>query len=359
MMIAMKMKKNKNKYRYMKRVVYIFLMISILGCQEESSLNSIIEYENIYAIEDDPSDPVKHRIYEIYKESGVPVYFNDTIEKVFIKEDVYGNPVYKYETLDLAWSFSSYSSLDHSFEYMTDPDEQLEALDIIEKYLALSSKALYPYNFFIVKSFTTEDQEGETKEYDNGVFGIYFRTVIVTGNWSDAVKEELPSGMLRGMVKNRITNYSDLLTEFFNVSKALWYKNSYVDIDKNFYEYLVSPNEFGWSNGWGDDLPPNYYFSVGCFSDTWYAVDEFTPEGLENFRAAVRLKVGQFGFISSGRWLSTTTPDDTEQDLTAYINELLSISPEKFNELWGACPLVMKKYNILYDIVVNELGIDL
>ena len=84
-----------------------------------------------------------------------------------------------------------------------------------------------------------------------------------------------------------------------------------------------------------------------------------TPEGLENFRAAVRLKVGQFGFISSGRWLSTTTPDDTEQDLTAYINELLSISPEKFNELWGACPLVMKKYNILYDIVVNELGIDL
>ena len=107
--------KNKNKRECMKKVIYILLVILIFGCQKEDALNSKIIYDNLYALEDDPSDPVKHRAYEIYSQTGVLVYFNDTIGKVFVKDDIYGNPVYRYETLDLPWSFSSYSSLDYTF----------------------------------------------------------------------------------------------------------------------------------------------------------------------------------------------------------------------------------------------------
>ena len=345
----------------MKKVIYILLVILIFGCQKEDALNSKIIYDNLYALEDDPSDPVKHRAYEIYSQTGVLVYFNDTIGKVFVKDDIYGNPVYRYETLDLPWSFSSYSSLDYTFEYMTDPDEQLEAQDMIEEYLKLSSKALYPYNFFIVKSYKTEDSEGAIKEYNKGSFEIFFRSVVITGDWSNSIKEELPPSIMRSMVKNRIMNYTDKLTDFYSISKTMWYDASFTNLDKNFYEYLVSPNNFGWVSAWdgNDDIPPLYYFGPGCFSDTWYALKEFTPEGLENFRTAVRLKIGQFGFISSGKWLGTDTPENTEDDLTAYISEMLNLSPEKFKELWGECPLVMKKYNILYEIVAKELGVKL
>ena len=31
----------------------------------------------------------------------------------------------------------------------------------------------------------------------------------------------------------------------------------------------------------------------------------------------------------------------------------------EFEEKWGDSPLVMQKYNILYEIVVNELGVEL
>ena len=70
----------------MKNVIYLILSFLILGCEKENELTSKIELENLYEIKDDPTDPVKHRIYEIYSEYGVPVYFNDTMERFLSKK---------------------------------------------------------------------------------------------------------------------------------------------------------------------------------------------------------------------------------------------------------------------------------
>lgn len=350
------MKRNKNKRKFMRRIIYILLAFMVLGCQKEDALKSNLEYERLYVIEDDPSDPVKHRVYEIYQQYNVPVYFNDTIGRLFVKNDVYGNPVYRYETLDLSWGITSYSSLKYSYEYMTDPTEQLKALDLIEEYLKIASKALYPFNFFVTKSVRTKDNQGKIETFGKGTFRIYIRSLLMTGDWMDGADEVLPGSMMREMVKNKIMNYKDLLVYFNSVSKPEWYGVFYSSLNPNHFEDLVSPNEFEW-NGYGG-VPPMYYFSPGCFSDTWYAVNEFTETGLEKFRAAVRVKIGKFGFISSGD-TGTSTPNKSEDDLNAYISEMLKWSPEEFAELWGECPLVMEKYSILYKIVAEELGVKL
>ena len=146
-------------------VLYLLLALLVLGCEKESGLTSKIELEDLYAIKDDPSDPVKHRVYELYSKYGIPVYFNDTIGKIFVKKDVTGKDVYRYETLDLSWGFTSYSQLKYSYEYMTDPDEQLTALGIIEEYLELAAKPLHPFNFFVTKSAKTIDIKDEEKIY--------------------------------------------------------------------------------------------------------------------------------------------------------------------------------------------------
>ena len=72
----------------MRNAIYLILALLILGCEKENGLTSQIELENLYEIKDDPSDPIKHRVYEIYDRYGVPVYFNDTIGKIFVKRDV-------------------------------------------------------------------------------------------------------------------------------------------------------------------------------------------------------------------------------------------------------------------------------
>ncbi len=64
----------------------------------------------------------------MYSEYGIPVYFNDTIGRIFVKKDVTGKDVYRYETLDLSWGFTSYATGTYDYEYMMDPDEQLNSL---------------------------------------------------------------------------------------------------------------------------------------------------------------------------------------------------------------------------------------
>lgn len=53
------------------------------------------------------------------------------------------------------------------------------------------------------------------------------------------------------------------------------------------------------------------------------------------------------------------SPRKNETDLVLYITEMLRLSRDEFEELWGDCPLVMEKYEILYDIVANKLGVEL
>ena len=327
-------------------VLYLLLALLVLGCEKESGLTSKIELEDLYAIKDDPSDPVKHRVYELYSKYGIPVYFNDTIGKIFVKKDVTGKDVYRYEKLDLSWGFTSYSQLKYSYEYMTDPDEQLTALGIIEEYLELAAKPLHPFNFFVTKSAKTIDIKDEEKIYKEGEYKIHFRTVLMTGDWTESQITSLPNEMMREMVKNKITNYKDLLAAFNSVSDRVWYGKSWAKLDPHWYDYVETTDK------------PSYYFSPSALSDTWYAINEFEPEELEEFRAALRLAMGQFGFVAGGQ-SSLYTPGDNEKDLVSYISEMLNRSRDEFIELWGESPLVMAKYEILYHIVADELGVKL
>lgn len=340
----------------MRRIICILLVVLVFGCDKEDTLKSNLKYVDLYAITDDPSDSIKHRVYEIYQQYGVPVYFNDTIGRVFVKDDVYGNPVYEYELLDLAWNFTSYADIKFRYEYMTDPDKQSKALDLIEEFLNLSGSDLYPFNFFVVESLSKEDAEGKIKEIIEGEIDIHFRTLVLTGNWSFLTGKELPGKMMREMVKSKIANYQNLLAPFFEVSKAEWYGTQWIKIDPNFYtKYLVSPNEFEWSGG---DVPPSSYFSYSCLYDDWYAINQFTPAGLEKFRAAVRAQHGQFGFVSVG-FSYLDTPRNATTDLDGFVSEMLRLSGDEFKEAWGNSPLVMQKYNILDNIITNKLGVKL
>ena len=42
----------------------------MIACSKESTLESRINLDELYVIQDDPDDPVKHRIYEIMKLMG-------------------------------------------------------------------------------------------------------------------------------------------------------------------------------------------------------------------------------------------------------------------------------------------------
>lgn len=332
----------------MRNVIYLVFAFLILGCGNEDELTSKIEIENLYGIQDDPSDPVKHRVFEMYSEYGIPVYFNDTIGRIFVKKDVTGKDVYRYETLDLAWGFTSYDRVTYDYEYMMDPDEQLKALDIIENYLKLAAKPLHPFNFFVTKSAKITDSNDKEEIYEKGAYTINYRTLLMTGDWTDSQVENLPGEMVREMVKSKIVNYKDLLEAFNTISDPTWYGEIWSNLDPHYYDYV---------DGIGQ---PKAWFTPSALSEDWYLASYFTEEKLAEFRAAVRAAIGQLGFVNGDpSWGNVLSPSNNEKDLVLYITEMLRLSRDEFEELWGGCPLVMEKYEILYDIVANKLGVEL
>lgn len=332
----------------MKNIIYLFLVFLILGCEKEDKLTPKIDLENLYGIQDDPSDPIKHRVFEIYKKYGVPVYFNDTIGRVLLKNDVNGNAVYRYETLDLAWNFSTYDVLTYEYEYMTDPEEQTRALDIIEAYLELVPKALYPFNFFVTESAKTLDVNNEEKIYTFGSFANRYRTVLMTGNWeSEEQIVSQPERMKLGILKSKIMNYRNLLTEFNEVSDKSWYYQIWYDLDPNIRTVM---GKYNWC------------FDPVALDDNWWGLDPYyqlSPDEIIEIRALVRSIIGKFGFVYGHIGGTVCAPATTDEDLDTFITEVLRWSRKEFEELWGGCPLVMAKYEILYDVITNKIGVEL
>ena len=173
----------------MRRFIYMCFCLLMIACSKESTLESRINLDELYVIQDDPDDPVKHRIYEIYETYGIPVYFNDTIGRIFLKTDVHGQPVYQYEKLDLAWGYDS---------------------------------------FFVPESVTTKNLDNrEVTEVDQQ-FMIGFRTLtMIMGNWEGENPGDILLNMKRNMVTQKIKNYSEDLAYFNKVSDANWYGTKY------------------------------------------------------------------------------------------------------------------------------------
>ena len=89
----------------------------------------------------------------------------------------------------------------------------------------------------------------------------------------------------------------------------------------------------------------------------------FPESFIEASRARYASIVGPLGFVmprstTSGEAMRNT-PVDVDADITAFVQLALMYTPEEINHYWGGYPLVMQKYNIIKDILVNEMGIDL
>lgn len=323
----------------MRKILFFLIACYALfsSCEKEKALTPEIEYEHLYKIVDDPNDPMKHRIYEIYQKYNVPVYFNDTIGQVMVAKDVTGKPVYKYEKLDLSWGFNYYGNFKYDFEYMTDPVEKNKALDIIERYLEKADRALYPFCFFVTKSATRYNADKVLEDYKNGKFEIGFRTLFLTGNWTGAQLKALPEEIMRQMVINKILNYPDEIEAFGKVSKQEWYGGK----------------------GWSSLVTAPAGWNCSALYDDWYLGPTLTPEAWEAKRIEARAIVGKLGFVCGHSQTSLQTPDGIERDLKGYVQQILKYSPVEFEGAWGAYPLVMQKYRIVSEVIANKLGVRL
>ena len=85
-----------------------------------------------------------------------------------------------------------------------------------------------------------------------------------------------------------------------------------------------------------------------------------TDEEFDNYALYCRGLVGALGFVSyDPGYGSRFTPRNTDVDLELYLEEKMKYPRKQFLERWESSPPVIKKYEILYAIIRDELGVEL
>ncbi len=352
----------------MKRIgLYILLACLSVACQKEEGITPGIEYENLYAIVDNPDDSIQHKRYELYKTYGVPVFFNDTIGKVFVKVDIHGDSVFRYETLDLNWGFNNTTSGSETYQVtrLTDPGLQMKSLRFAEIFLKNSQPALYPYALWLTEKCYLLSSSGVVEKE------LVSRYRNVMFSWIEAMKEEemleKAVSFRKEVVKLKVQVYKTELDAFNRITDEKHYNQAWFSLyPDEIMPYYYQASSLVWyprglAEEWGQDSSFRKEMKLyGNVTNENFPIGLWTDEDVDNYIAYSRTLVGAYGFISYKQPKDMRyTPANTESDLELYLVEMMKYPREEFLKRWEGSPLVLKKYEILYAIIRDELGVEL
>ena len=342
----------------MKKHLYFILCLAVsflTACSSEDELTNMINFDSPYVIKDNPSDPIQHRRYQIYEKYGVSVFFNDTLSQKYVGERNDGSKIYQYETLDFNWNFSSHNKDNVTYrpEYLESIEDMEKGLNFAEAFLNEASKAMRPFSLFLPKTFTIEEKgRFSTPEFWSG-----FRTLVIPAIQS--IQEEsvkaFSHDILLSMVKDKVKNNSTFVAAFGEISKQKYGK-----------PWVLENNNGGLGCQWGVEHVGTYWKPSELYEDGMYQIYLMDPstnvsseEEFNAERSVVFSQIGQFGFISGDSYLDhLMSPKNVNEDLTCYLDTMLSIGSKLFLERYGKSTLVLKKYNMLANYINHELGID-
>ena len=344
------------------------LLISVLmltACSEDKISGDGVDLTNEFEITDDPNDPVQHERYQIFKEYNVPVLFNDTIAKRQIGTDLYGKPVMQYETVDLNWDFDSYSnSVQYVYDYLKTDESKMDALRFVRKFLEMCSKRMRPFSIMVANNLTSKPESSSLaeKQYVSG-----FRTLVFynVSNLSDDDIKTTARDVIYDMVAQKVKANKDLCAMFEAVSSKYYYRtweelggcSTCLEWSKK--NTLISTNNlyYGMPYNAVEGTTQAYKYD---FVDLVLSRDMVEDKAeAESLRSTIVQEIGNYGFIRGGKNTGSYSPADAEEDRNYFVQAILTMGDEVFNVRYGRCALVMEKYELLKDFMVNELGLEL
>lgn len=339
-----------------------------LACQKEDGITPGIGYENLYTVVDDLNDSIQHKRYEIYTTYGVPVFFNDTIGKVFVKVDVNGDSVFRYETLDLNWTFSGTDAgaVTYQVTPLTDPDMMMKSLRFAEMFLDTCQPALYPYAMWLADKCWSLSSAGVVPK----TMISRYRNLLFADIRSLDDEDMLPRALAyrNEVVKLKVSNFSDALASFSKISDEKAYDKSWPsDLypDKLLPYWEPAPwNPLPLAEEWEQDSSwRNLYMKKhGNNSAPDWPEGVWTDEMCDEYVRYCRELVGAYGFLGYHAIATVNrrySPKNPDADLDMYLMEMLKYPRKEFLARWEGSPLVIKKYEILYAIIRDELGVEL
>lgn len=294
--------------------IYLFMVMALAvsffsACSDDEDMTpSHADYNKFAPTDADQS--VEAKIRRGFKEqTNSYLIFNDTLSKEKTGEDMYGNPVYKVETLDINFALvGSGNSYIYTYDYIKDDAEKQKAANFVATNLARKLGGMMPFSILLVDRINCweKDSYGNLVPAEDDYYGIVPHPLYVLGSRCLAVsvengdvfdQEDYFESMLEDLVYKKLTADASYLKDFFGAVE---------NYDKVSYEYK---DDLGYELGRNDDLAR----SLGFAKD-----------------------YGYYRFTNGTEW-------DTRQ----FLNYLLTESESEIETEFAAYPICLKRFAIM------------
>lgn len=290
-------------------ILYSIILLGCFSCKKEDTLLPNAPQPNLFAPAEGATDPTSELRRKFYETTGAYLLFSDTLKNEYYGTDVYGNPLYNTELLDLSYGINSSALWKFEFEYLSDYEKQEQAVELLEEQiLPVLPKNYYPYSFLLIDNlfaYTLLVEEGDTDGLWLGSDeNFYFGPRAMAINISKL--EEQGEAFAKEIVNCLIRDYyftSEKLQEFYASGKN--YYDKYIWLYDEFYsedDFLMATGILG------------YYF--------------------DDYEEAIEV----YG---------------SDSDLKKYLDIILDGSEEDFKTEYADYPLVLKKYDMLKQLLIE------
>lgn len=299
--------------RYM---ILCVLAVLLAACAKEDTLTPLGAEHNWLVVEDS-DDPIDHQRYLIYKETGIPVFYNDTLgsrERLSPTGEYYTY----YERLQVYYKPGVQTPLD-SFSLVQDRNSLKPVLNYLQtELLPMIPKTFYVPSLLLVNTLTSPSDTVAHR----GLNTVACAKAGNFGSMNATEKARWKGKVLRSMV------YSGLMEK-----EGEW-------LDENFYAltYAVNPGE---TRMYSDNPAKKGY--------VYQALGTLKP-----LLPAEQQTLGACGFLNIN-W-KPATPTQLErmariptksEDVSEFCEAVFAMTEEEFTERWGMYPVVIAKYHAL------------
>lgn len=296
----------KNNFLYI-----LFLSVLFTACDKEDHLKPSNVGRDWFTIEDS-NDPVDHAIYQFYTETGIPVFYNDTIGEE-TRVDHWGNSYTHYEILQFGSSSLGGTETPNPFSsYELCPKEDVvNGLEFLrEEIVPVLPESIKITSFLLLKSLTPWNPAVVSNEAFKGLNTVLISRVSELKDMSDAERLNMKGAIFNAVLATPVSGYTEELAAFYQATRSCYTENLY-----------------------------------GCAG--WYFYNRY---GFSDPRAV--------GFLKDPNPSDYGSMPTEVQDVGMYIKAMFIYTPEEFEALYGAFSVVMTKYEIM-KTVLRDIGVSI
>lgn len=313
----------------MKKIIYSLLFsIALFSCDKsyEDISPSGLE-RNWLVIEDEGTTEMDKLRYKIFKETGIPIYYNDTIGSEERTSPLGGTYTY-YEKLQVFYNPGSGTVPVSEWRFEVVEKENADALLPITQYIYEEVLPNVPKNIYIPSILLTP----KLKSPSDSIAHKGLNTIIVGEALKFTTQDEMgkrvyKGAMLRSIVSGHLLN-----------KEEKW-------LEENFYAltYAVNPKA------------PNGIYTYGKFTITVAkAWEKFVPTVTDP-------KLYGLGFITTNALIPPTTAErywntpSKGRDVNSYCEKLFSYSTAEIEAEYKGHKVILEKFDVMRE-KLTEMG---